>query len=234
MDLNAEEFEYLKNLQSWYKKFFISNTLHNIEIISSQIEEFNIHLYSAISMLQNSYSTQIAAVVEANKFFHDWQLQLLQESKELQNYINSYTLCALSCIDTDTLNRLSASLSDFQNFEKIFNKDLLSQVYDNHITEEDISEEICNIIENKTFSLVETWDNFKKTRWFLAMKIIIIIVTFIASPVIEEVKDKTLDYLGINELWEKTGIYELIDSFDSENGNDVTEETSLQNEESIN
>lgn len=234
MDLNAEEFEYLKNLQSLYQKNFISNTLHNIEIMSSQIEEFNMRLYSAICMLQNSYSTQIAAVVEANKVFHDWQLQLLQESKELQNYINSYTLYALSCIDTDTLNRLSASLSDFQNFEKIFNKDLLSQVHDNHITEEDISEEICNIIKNKTFSPVETWNNFKKTRWFIAMKIIIFIVTFIASPVIEEVKDKTLDYSGINELWEKTGIYELIDSFDSENRNDVTEETSLQNEESIN
>lgn len=225
-DSYKETAESLEKMRCIFEKSPIIETFHKIEVLSSQIETFDMH--SAVSILQKHHLTGITAVIEAENFLHDLQSQWLQESQKLQNYLNSSVLAALSCIDFNTFNELLLSLPNLEIFSKNFDIDLSSQMRDNtNVTNEDISEEICNIIKNKTFSPVETWNNFKKTKWFIAIQIIIYIVLFIGSPVIEKVKDKTLDYLGINEFWEKTGIYEFIDSFDT---NNVTEETTLKNE----
>lgn len=229
-NLYKETAENLEKLRCIFEKSPIIETFHKIEVLSSQIETFDMH--SAVSILQKHHLTGITAVIEAENFLQDLHSQWLQESQKLQNYLNSSVLAELSCIDFNMFNELLLSLPNLENFSKSFNIDLSSQMNDNiNVTNEDISEEICNIIKNKTFSPVETWNNFKKTKWFIAMKIIIFIVSVIASPVIEKVKDKALDYLGINEFWEKTGIYEFIDSFDA---NNVTEETTLKNESDIN
>lgn len=93
------------------------------------------------------------------------------------------------------------------------------------ITQDDINEEISEIINKKQFSPKSEWDKFKKSKWFLAIKILIVLVTFVCKPVIEYATDKTLNELGINEFWENSGVYDLIDSIFEKGENSAVSET---------
>lgn len=93
------------------------------------------------------------------------------------------------------------------------------------ITQDDINEEISEIVNKKQFSPKAGWDKLKKSKWLLAIKILIVLVTFVCKPVTEYITDKALDELGINEFWENSGVYDLIDSIFGENENSAVSET---------
>lgn len=40
----------------------------------------------------------------------------------------------------------------------------------------------------------------------------IVLVAFVCKPITEYVTDKAIDKLGINEYWEDSGVYDLIDT----------------------
>ena len=80
------------------------------------------------------------------------------------------------------------------------------------ITQDDINEEISEIVNKKQFSPKAEWDKLKKSKWFLAIKILIVLVAFVCRPITEYVTDKAIDKLGINEYWEDSGVYDLIDT----------------------
>ena len=80
------------------------------------------------------------------------------------------------------------------------------------ITQDDINEEISEIVNKKQFSPKAEWDKLKKSKWFLAIKILIVLVAFVCKPITEYVTDKAIDKLGINEYWEDSGVYDLIDT----------------------
>ena len=84
-----------------------------------------------------------------------------------------------------------------------FSVDAAEKLYESgEITQDDINEEITEIVNKKQFSPKAEWDKIKKSMWFIAIKILIIITTFVCNPVTEYATDKALDKLGINEFWE--------------------------------
>lgn len=52
-----------------------------------------------------------------------------------------------------------------------------------------------------------------------------VLVTFVCKPVTEYITDKAIDELGINECWEDSGVYDLIDSILGGNENSAVSET---------
>lgn len=107
-----------------------------------------------------------------------------------------------------------------------FTLDIAEELYETgEITKEDISEEFAEIIEKKQFSPKAEWDKIKKSKWYLAIKILIIVISFVGQPVIEYTSDKARDTFGINQLWEKSGVYDIIDNiFESIENGTVTED----------
>lgn len=93
------------------------------------------------------------------------------------------------------------------------------------ITQDDINEEISEIVNKKQFSPKAEWDKLKKSKWLLAIKILMVLVTFVCKPVTEYITDKAIDELGINECWEDSGVYDLIDSILGGNENSAVSET---------
>lgn len=93
------------------------------------------------------------------------------------------------------------------------------------ITQDDINEEISEIVNKKQFSPKAEWDKLKKSKWFFAIKILIVLVAFLCKPVTEYITDKTVDELGLNEYWEDSGVYDLIDSIFGGNEDSSVSET---------
>lgn len=93
------------------------------------------------------------------------------------------------------------------------------------ITQDDINEEISEIVNKKQFSPKAEWDKLKKSKWFLAFKILFVLVMFVCKPVTEYITDKAIDEFGINECWEDSGVYDLIDSIFGENEDSSVSET---------
>lgn len=106
-----------------------------------------------------------------------------------------------------------------------FSVDVAEKLYESgEITQDDINEEIAEIVSKKQFSPKTEWDKFKKSKWFIAIKILIIIATFVCNPVTEYVTDRALDNLGITEFWKESGIYDLIDSIFGDTENSIVSE----------
>lgn len=93
------------------------------------------------------------------------------------------------------------------------------------ITQDDINEEISEIVNKKQFSPKAEWDKLKKSKWFLAFKILFVLVMFVCKPVTEYITDKAIDEFGINECWEDSGVYDLIDFIFGENEDSSVSET---------
>lgn len=93
------------------------------------------------------------------------------------------------------------------------------------ITQDDINEEISEIVNKKQFSPKAEWDKLKKSKWLFAIKVLIALVAFLCKPVTEYITDKAVDELGINEYWEDSGVYDLIDSILGGNENSAVSET---------
>lgn len=93
------------------------------------------------------------------------------------------------------------------------------------ITQDDINEEISEIVNKKQFSPKAEWDKLKKSKWLFAIKVLIALVAFLCKPVTEYITDKAVDELGINEYWEDSSVYDLIDSILGGNENSAVSET---------
>ena len=107
-----------------------------------------------------------------------------------------------------------------------FTVDEAERLYENgEITQEEINEEVVEIINKKQFSPKAEWDKFKKSKWFLAIKVLMVLLTFACRPVIDYTEDKVRDAVGITQMLDDIGIYEFIDSvFDISDNGTVSEE----------
>ncbi len=140
---------------------------------------------------------------------------------------------AMSAISGLNLLKIASIVNDLPKYD--FLSDIASdnftiadveELYESgEITQDDINEEISEIVSKKQFSPKAEWDKLKKSKWFLAIKILIVLVTFACKPVTEYITDKAIDELGINEYWEDSGVYDLIDSIFGENEDSAVSET---------
>lgn len=130
---------------------------------------------------------------------------------------SSAAMSAISGLNLSGIASIIDALPKYDFLSDIVSDDFsvaeAEELYENgEITQDDINEEISEIVSKKQFSPKAEWDKIKKSKWFLAIKILIVLVTFVCNPVTEYVADKALDKLGINEFWENSGVYDLIDS----------------------
>lgn len=127
---------------------------------------------------------------------------------------------AMSTISRLNLSRVASIVDALPKYDFLsemvsddFSVDVSEKLYESgEITQDDIYEEITEIVNKKQFSPKVEWDKIKKSKWFIAIRILIIITTFVFKPVTEYATDKALDSLGISESWKESGVYDLIDS----------------------
>ena len=96
------------------------------------------------------------------------------------------------------------------------------------ITPETVAEVMDTIVTEateETLTIPEHLDKIKKTNWYFALSILLLIASFLCKPVIDHVTDKVLETTGITSFWEESGVYEWIDRFMAElSGNSALSE----------
>lgn len=170
-------------------------------------------------------NTAYAPIFEQTKVFDSLNIKGiiagLQTSSAAMSAISGLNLSKIASI-VDALPKYDF-LSDMVSDE--FTVADAEELYESgEITQDDINEEFSEIVNKKQFSPKAEWDKLKKSKWFLAIKILIVLVAFLCKPVTEYITDKAVDELGINEYWEDSGVYDLIDSIFVGNENSAVSE----------
>ena len=180
--------------------------------VTAVLEEYR-KIVAPISESVKAMNIAYAPIFEQTKVFDSLNIKGivagLQTSSAAMSAISGLNLSGIASI-IDALPKYDF-LSDMVSDD--FSVAEAEELYENgEITQDDINEEISEIVSKKQFSPKAEWDKIKKSKWFLAIKILIVLVTFVCNPVTEYATDKALDELGINEFWENSGVYDLIDS----------------------
>ncbi len=74
-------------------------------------------------------------------------------------------------------------------------------------------ETICAEAAEGKLTIPEYLDKIKKTNWYFALSLLLLLASFLCKPVIDHVADKVLETTGITSFWEESGVYEWIDRF---------------------
>lgn len=191
---------------------------------TAALEEYR-RIVSPISESIKALNLAYAPIFEQTKAFDTLNIKGiisgLQTSTSAMSAISGLNLSGIASI-IDALPKYDF-LSDMVTDD--FSVDVAEKLYESgEITQDDINEEITEIVNKKQFSPKAEWDKIKKSKWFIAIKVLIILTTFVCNPVIEYTTDKTLDKLGINEFWEDSGVYDLIDSIFGESEDSTVSE----------
>lgn len=169
-----------------------------------------IHEIHSLSSIQNSI---LDSIFEITKPFDNLKIQEMISG--LQNSIDVTSI--ISNFNVSEITSIIDALPKFDFISEIVDDHFLAEyaqgLYDSgKITQEDINFEISEIVKNKQFSPKTEWDKFKKSKWFIAIKILITIILLLCTPVGDYVKDKALDKFGITEFWKNSGVYDWIDT----------------------
>lgn len=173
------------------------------------------------------YRKVVAPILESVKEINTAYAPIFEQTKVF-DYLNikgiiaglQTSSAAMSAISGLNLSKIASIVDALPKYD--FLSDMVSddftiadaeELYESgEITQDDINEEISEIVNKKQFSPKAEWDKLKKSKWFLAIKILIVLVAFLCKPITEYVTDKAIDKLGINEYWEDSGVYDLIDT----------------------
>ena len=163
--------------------------------------------------------------------FHKLARQMkIMDINPLRDVLKSNTsiMRVVSGIDVSGMTTIASSFADaLPNYNKLFRhisaEEMFNYYKNGDITKEEIAEEVQEIVNNPSEkpSISEKWDNFKKSKRFIALIIIFRILQFVGNPVIEKIEDNTREVLGINNFWEESGICEWLDGLlgiEEENG----------------
>lgn len=178
---------------------------------TAALEEYK-RLVTPISESIKAMNSAYAPIFEQTRAFDTLNI------KEIASGVQT-SASAMSAISGLNLSGIASIIDNLPKYDFLsdmvaddFSVDFAGKLYEHgEITQDDINEEISEIVRTKQFSPKNEWDKQKKSKWFIAIKILIIIVTFVCNPVMEHVVDKALDSLGITEFWEKSGVYDLIE-----------------------
>lgn len=203
-------------------------------------------VYSAVAEYQRIVAPLNEKISKLNNLYEP----ILMASRCFEVVYNDATIAALKSGAIAIKSALGVNFSEITNIAQTLSRystisqsilenidfEEAAKLYeDGTISNETIAEEFKEIVTTKKFSLVETWNNVKKAKWFIAVRAIFLILLFLGDPVVENVKDTTFEALGVYDFWEKSGIYERIDEFfnidDPEVEPDVTDETTTTTEE---
>ncbi len=217
--LNSPAFESLQKLET-SGAFATARELQNVlesvnpSLISAETAEIEfLKAIAPISDTVNSiYRTYAPIFEQASSFDNLYIKNIISEIKD-----NAPVISALSELNSSGIANTIDYLPQGDAFNDMmadgFSATVAESLYENgEITQDDINEEITEIIHKKQFSPKAEWDKIKKSKWYLAIRIVVAIITFLFKPVIEYTGDKILDSAGITKFWEESGVYDLIDS----------------------
>ena len=171
-------------------------------------------------------NTAYAPIFEQTKVFESLNIKGIIAGLQT----SSAAMSAISRLNLSKIASIADALPKYDFLSDMVSDDFTiadaEELYESgEITQDDINEEISEIVNKKQFSPKAEWDKLKKSKWLLAIKILIVLVTFVCKPVSEYITDKAIDELGINEYWEDSGVYDLIDSILGGNENSAVFET---------
>ena len=202
-------------------------------------------VYAAIAEYQRIVEPLTKEIANLNNLYEP----ILEASRYFESVYNDATIAALKSAATVMKSALGINFSEITNIarslsqyttlsqsilENIDFEETAKLYEDGTISDEEIAEEFKEIVTTKKFSLVETWSNVKKAKWFIAIRTIFLILLFLGDPVVEKVKDAAFEAFGVYDFWEESGIYERIDEFfnidDPEIEPDAIDETTTTTE----
>ena len=235
--LNTPAFDALRKMHEQFNNSSFAVTIRELQKTIDAVKIPTLGITTAIQAYQDSIAPITTVVQNINNLY----APILEQTKMFEDIYNKSMVAALQSsipamkvmADID-LSVIQSIVDAFPNYEFLSESILknidfssVAEMYDDGtITDEDIAEEFGEIIAKKDFSITQSWDNVKKSKWFLAIRWLLIILMFLGSPVIDKVKDNALDALGVNDFWEESGIYEWLDEvFDVEKDSGVVSET---------
>ena len=171
-------------------------------------------------------NTAYAPIFEQTKVFDSLNIKGIIAGLQT----SSAAMSAISGLNLSKIESIVDALPKYDFLSDMVSDDFTiadaEELYESgEITQDDINEEISEIVNKKQFSPKAEWDKLKKSKWFLAFKILFVLVMFVCKPVTEYITDKAIDEFGINECWEDSGVYDLIDSIFGENEDSSVSET---------
>lgn len=193
--------------------------------VTAALEEYR-KIIAPISESVKAMNIAYAPIFEQTRAFDSLNIKGILAGLQT----SSAAMLAVSGLNLSGIASIVDALPKYNFLSDIVSDDFsvadVEELYENgEITQEDINEEISEIVSQKQFSPKAEWDKFKKSKWFLAIKILIVLVTFVCNPVTEYATDKVLDEFGINEFWKNSGVYDLIDSIFGESEDGAVSET---------
>ncbi len=235
--LNTPAFETLKKMQEQFNNSAFAVTMKELQKTIDAVKVPTIGITTAIQAYQDSIAPLTTTVQNINNLY----APILEQTRIFEDIYNKSMMTALQSsipamkvmagIDLSAIQSIVDAFPKYEFLSESILKSIdfscVAEMYDEGtITDEDIAEEFAEIIAKKEFSIVESWDSVKKSKWFLAIRWLLIILMFLGSPVVDKVKDNTLDALGVNDFWKESGIYEWLDEvFDIKEDGGVVSET---------
>ena len=235
--LNTPAFDALRKMQEQFNNSAFAVTMRELQRTIDAVKVPTLGITTAIQTYQDSIAPLTTAVQNINNLY----APILEQTRMFEDIYNKSMVAALQSsipamkvmadIDLSAIQSIVDAFPKYEFLSESILKNIdfssVAEMYDDGtITDEDIAEEFGEIIAKKDFSITQSWDNVKKSKWFLAIRWLLIILMFLGSPVIDKVKDNALDALGVNDFWEESGIYEWLDEvFDVEKDGGVVSET---------
>lgn len=220
-----------------YDPFGLGNSLaevirklqENSANMMQQIQENTVAFTTQTAAIMEPYQEVAATLTAVTQNINNLYAPILEQTKQFSSIYSNLALSVLqnsaSAMETlleldyptildiaETMEKAIPDISDFWNNFSI--ADITHAVENGDITEEDIAEEIEEIVSNpaEKLSFFDKWDNFKKTKWFLAIYIIYLVFSFVCQPVTDKIKENIWEATGITEFWQGSGIYEWLDN----------------------
>ena len=219
-------------------------TIASLRQIQREIDMMKIPMdgvYSAVA----EYHRIVAPLTETVSKINAMYEPILAVSRQFESIYNDSTIAAIKSsamamksvlgINFAEINSIAQSLSSYAAFSDSILENIdfeeVADLYENgEISNEDIAEEVCDVVKTKRFTPLASWDKLKKSKWFLAIRTLLIIIGFLASPVLNEAKEDALEAFGVNQFWEDSGIYEWLDELFGLEENEVfTEQEAKSN-----
>lgn len=220
--LNNPAFDALQKIHEQFDNSALFSTMNELQRTLDMVKVPTSGITAALQTYQDSIAPLMSTVQNINNLY----APILEQTKKYEGVYNSSMVAvlqssaaamkAMAGLDFSAIENIANSLPkyDFLSESILRNIDFddIVELYENgEITDDDIAGEFSDMVTQKDFSFVESWDKVKKAKWFLALRCVLIILTFLGKPAIDKVADNTLEALGVNEFWAESGIYEWLD-----------------------
>lgn len=232
--IDTSAFDTLKRVQEQFDNSAFAVTMRNVQ------RTLDAMVLPDITSTAQAMVDSFAPILDTVERINNLYAPILEQTRKHEALYNSAMVSALknslpaitamSTVDFSVAQSIAESLSQYSSLSKSilenFDFEKVSELYTSGtVTDEDIAQEFEGFVKSRKIPFDISWDNVKKSKWFLALRLLLVVLVFLGSPVVEKVKDNTLEVLGVNEFWEES-VYEMLDTlYGVENqGSAVTEE----------